>query len=128
MFDYIWANLIKQAIKAISGSSANFSKIKCKKCPLADKCKVGLSKTKTYSFTVISERNKERLAFQQTEYFNERLKIRYRIEEKHGELKQAHGLRRADSTGLAAMRLQTYFTTFTVNIKRLVKLMEIKAA
>jgi transposase len=105
-----------------------FSKRKCNKCPLVNKCKVGLSKTKTYSITIISERNKERLAFQQTEYFNERLEIRYRIEEKNGELKQAHGLRTADSTGLAAMRLQTYFTAFTVNIKRFVKLMERKAA
>lgn len=41
-----------------------FSKKKCKKCPLADKGKVGLSKTKTYSITIISERNKERLALQ----------------------------------------------------------------
>lgn len=105
-----------------------FSKKRCTKCPLADKCKVGLSKTKTYSITIISERNKERLAFQQTEYFNDRLKIRYRIEEKNGELKQAHGLRTADSKGLEAMRLQTYFTAFTVNIKRFVKLMERKTA
>ena len=86
------------------------------------------SKTKTYSVTIFTERNKERLALQQTEYFNNRLKIRYRIEEKNGELKQAHGLRTADSTGLDAMRLQTYFTAFTVNIKRFVKLMEKKAA
>ena len=106
----------------------NFSIKKCKKCPLVDKCKVGLSKTKTYSFTITSERNKERLVFQQTEYFNKRLQIRYRIEEKNGELKQVHGLKRADSTGLDAMRLQTYFTAFTVNIKRFVKLTEGKSA
>ena len=60
--------------------------------------------------------------FEKSEYFNERLKIRYWIEEKNGELKQAHGLRTAHSTGLAAMRLQAYFTAFTVNIKRIIKL------
>ena len=52
------------------------------------------------------------------------MKIRHRIEEKNGELKEAHGLRRADSRGLFAMSLQMYFTAFTVNIKRIVKLKE----
>jgi len=99
-----------------------FNKNKCQKCPHVNICKVGRSKTKTYCVTIMSPRNRKRLDFEKTEYFNERLKIRYRIEEKNGELKQAHGLRTADSTGLAAMRLQAYFTAFTVNIKRIVKL------
>ena len=100
----------------------NFSKRKCKKCPYANTCRVGRSKTKTYCITIMSPRNRKRLDFEKSEYFNERLKIRYWIEEKNGELKQAHGLRTADSTGLAAMRLQAYFTAFTVNIKRIIKL------
>lgn len=99
-----------------------FSKRKCQKCPYVNTCKVGRSKTKTYCVTITSPRNRKRLDFEKSEYFNERLKIRYRIEEKNGELKQAHGLRTADSTGLVAMQLQTYFTAFTVNIKRIVKL------
>lgn len=37
-------------------------------------------------------------------------------------MKIAHGMRRADSTGLVAMRLQTYFTAFAVNLKRIVTL------
>jgi hypothetical protein len=52
------------------------------------------------------------------------LKDRHRIEEKNGEMKVSHGLDRADSVGLAAMRLQTYFTAFVANVKRIVKLME----
>lgn len=100
----------------------DFSKKICQKCPYADKCRVGRSKTKTYCVTITSQRNRERLDFEKSEYFNERLKIRYRIEEKNGELKQAHGLRTADSTGLDAMRLQAYFTAFAVNIKRIIKL------
>ena len=32
-------------------------------------------------------------------------------------MKVAHGLGRADSVGLTAMRLQTYFTAFVVNVK-----------
>lgn len=52
------------------------------------------------------------------------MKIRHRIEEKNEELKEAHGLRRADSRGLFAMSLQMYFTVFTANVKRIVKLEE----
>ena len=43
-------------------------------------------------------------------------------------MKQAHGLGEADSNGLVAMRLQSYFTAFVVNVKRIVKLMELKTA
>lgn len=35
-----------------------------------------------------------------------------------GELKEAHGLRRADSTGPFVMQLQTYFTAFVANAKK----------
>lgn len=105
-----------------------FSKKKCLKCPFVNTCKVGMSKTRTYNVTITSERNRKRLAFQQSEYFDERLKIRYRIEEKNGELKQVHGLRTADSTGIKAMRLQMFFTAFAVNVKRIVRLMEKVAA
>ena len=101
----------------------DFNRNTCQQCPYADKCRVGQSKTKTYCVTITSQRNRERLDFEKSEYFNERLRIRYRIEEKNGELKQAHGLRTAESTGLAAMRLQAYFTAFAVNIKRIIKLM-----
>jgi hypothetical protein len=44
------------------------------------------------------------------------------IEEKNGELKEAHGLGRADSVGLFAMELQMNFTAFVANIKRITKL------
>ena len=104
-----------------------FSKVKCRKCPLREKCRVGRSsaKEKSYSITQASEKNLERLKFEESEYFQERLKIRHRIEEKNGELKEAHGLRRADSRGLFAMCLQTYFTAFTANVKRIVRLEEL---
>ena len=53
------------------------------------------------------------------------MKIRHRIEEKNGELKEAHGLRKADARGLFAMHLQMYFTAFTANVKRIVRLEEL---
>ena len=105
-----------------------FSKRKCKNCPLEASCPAVRKSENTYCVTVLNERNKARLEFEQTEVFGRRLEIRYRIEEKNAELKQAHGLRTADSAGLEAMRLQTFFTAFAVNVKRMVKLMEKKAA
>ncbi len=105
-----------------------FSKRKCKTCPLKASCPAVRKSENTYCVTALNERNKAHLEFEQTEKFGRRLEIRYRIEEKNGELKQAHGLRTADSTGLEAMRLQTFFTAFAVNIKRMVKLMEKNAA
>ncbi len=105
-----------------------FSKIKCRKCSQSEQCRVGKSKAKerSYSITQPNEKNRLRLEFESSEAFWERLKIRHRIEEKNGEMKVAHGLDRADTVGLVAMRLQTYFTAFVVNVKRIVKLNELK--
>ncbi len=105
-----------------------FSKRKCKNCPLEASCPAVRKSENTYCVTALNEQNKARLEFEQTEEFGRRLEIRYRIEEKNAELKQAHGLRTADSAGLEAMRLQTFFTAFAVNVKRMVKLMEKNAA
>lgn len=102
-----------------------FSKKKCDKCPLKGQCKVGKGKTHSYSITQASEKNRSRLEFEASEKFQERLKIRHRIEEKNGELKEAYGLRRADSRGLFAMKLQMYFTGFVANVKRISKLTEL---
>lgn len=104
-----------------------FSKVTCRKCPQREKCRVGRSnaKTRSYSITQSSEKNLERLKFEESECFQERMKIRHRIEEKNGELKEAHGLRKADSRGLFAMHLQMYFTAFTANVKRIVRLEEL---
>nr|WP_198172055.1 transposase [Enterocloster clostridioformis] len=99
-----------------------FGKKKCDKCPLKGQCKVGKGKTHSYSITQASEKNRSRLEFEAGEEFQERLKIRRRIEEKNGELKEAHRLGRADLVGLFAMELQTCFTAFVANIKRMTKL------
>ena len=64
-----------------------------------------------------------RLEFENSEAFKKKLEIRHRIEEKNGEMKTAHGFRRADSVGLIAMRLQAYLTAIVVNMKRIVALM-----
>ena len=68
----------------------------------------------------MNDAHKARLAFEKSEKFAKKLRIRHRIEEKNGEMKTAHGFRRADSVGLVAMRLQAYFTAIVVNMKRIV--------
>jgi transposase len=112
--------------KAEKGSSTyltyRFSRKKCNVCPQKDKCAAFRKTMSYYSVVLLSDKMQERLEFEKSEAFSKRLEIRSRIEEKNGELKQAHGLRRADSTGLQAMRLQAYFTAFAVNVKRIVKL------
>ena len=96
-----------------------FSVKKCKVCPMRETCKVGKSKCHTYSVTCISDVHKARLEFESSEEFTNKMHIRHRIEEKNGEMKTAHGFRRADSAGLVAMRLQAYFTAMVVNMKRI---------
>jgi len=66
-----------------------FSKVKCRKCPLCEQCRVGKlkSKERSYSITQPSEKNRVRLEFEAGEDFRERMKIRHRIEEKNGEMK-----------------------------------------
>jgi transposase len=100
-----------------------FSKRKCRKCPQFDQCPLTKKSEFAYSLTLPTQKNLDRLEFEKTEAFQERLKIRHRIEEKNGEMKVAHGLHKAESTGLEAMRLQMFFTAFTVNAKRIVTLM-----
>ena len=64
-----------------------------------------------------------RLEFENSEAFKKKLEVRHRIEEKNGEMKTAHGFRRADSVGLIALRLQAYLTAIVVNMKRIAAVM-----
>ena len=100
-----------------------FSAKACKKCPLRDQCKVGKSKTHTYNITQPNAAHQERLDFENSEAFKQKMTVRHRIEEKNGEMKTAHGFQRADSVGKVAMRLQAYITAIVVNMKRIVAIM-----
>ncbi len=102
-----------------------FDEKKCKECPYGNKCKLKKQKHKTYMISLMSEVHKEQQEFQETEYFKEKMRYqRYKIEAKNSELKIVHGLRKAKSMGLSMMRVQTYLTCVTANIKRIIKLME----
>mgnify|MGYP003519327368 FL=1 len=80
------------------------------------------AKSKTYSVSIKSDVHQEQSAFQETEYFKEKAKHRYKIEAKNSELKNVHGYNRASSYGINNMQLQGAMAIFTVNLKRILKL------
>lgn len=96
---------------------------KCKSCVLKEGCYEEGAKTKTYSVSIKSELHQGQMAFQETEYYKEKAKHRYKIEAKNSELKNAHGYDRAISYGIANMQMQGAMAIFTVNLKRILKLM-----
>lgn len=96
---------------------------KCKSCPLKNGCYKDGAKTKTYSVSIKSDLHQEQIIFQETEYYLEKSKHRYKIEAKNSELKNVHGYGRAISYGINNMQMQGAMTIFTVNLKRIIKLM-----
>lgn len=95
---------------------------KCKTCPLRNGCYKEGAKSKTYSVSIKSDLHKEQIVFQETEYFKDKAKHRYKIEAKNGELKNVHGYGRAISYGINNMQMQSAITIFAVNLKRIIKL------
>jgi len=96
----------------------------CKRCPFKEGCYIEGAKSKTYSVSIKSNEHKEQMMFQESEYFKEKAKERYKIEAKNSELKHRHGYDVATSSGLLGMELQGAMTIFTVNLKRILKLMK----
>lgn len=94
----------------------------CKRCPLKEGCYKEGAVSKTYSVTITSDEHSEQMAFQETEYFKEKSKERYKIEAKNSELKHRHGYDVATSSGLLSMQLQGAVAIFAVNLKRILKL------
>ena len=101
-----------------------FDTEKCKICPLREGCYKPGAKTKSYSVTIKSQTHQDQLEFQNSEDFKKEAKHRYKIEAKNAELKNVHGYNRADSYGLSCMEMQGAITIFTVNIKRILKIVD----
>jgi len=97
---------------------------KCKDCPFKDGCYKDGAKSKTYSVTIKSDGHQEQAQFQESDYFKEKSKARYKIEAKNSELKHRHGYDVASFSGLIGMQMQGEMTIFTVNLKRILKLMD----
>lgn len=97
---------------------------KCQTCPFQEGCYKKGAKSKTYSVSIKSTEQTDQEAFQSSEYFKKKAKERYKIEAKNSELKHRHGYDVASSSGLVGMELQGAMAIFTVNLKRILKLME----
>ena len=96
---------------------------KCRQCSHKEGCYKEGAKSKTYSVTIKSDIHIGQIEFQESEYFKEKSKERYKIEAKNSELKHRHGYDVASSSGLVAMEMQGALAIFTVNLKRIIKLM-----
>jgi hypothetical protein len=96
---------------------------KCKKCPFKEGCYKDGAKSKTYNVTIKSDEHEEQERFQESDYFKEKSKERYKIEAKNSELKHRHGYDVSSSSGLIGMELQGAMAIFTVNLKRILKLL-----
>lgn len=116
----------KDSREATKGKSPriryHFDVEKCKVCPLREGCYKEGAGSKTYTVRIKSHEHQDQERFQGTEEFKKRAKDRYKIEAKNGELKHRHGYGIASSSGLEAMELQAAMAVFTVNVKRILKL------
>lgn len=120
---------IRKARQGKKGVSTNqtdtyyFDVENCKICPLRSGCYKEGAKSKTYSVSIKSGIHKEQITFQESDYFKEKSRERYKIEAKNSELKHRHGYDVASSSGLIGMEMQGALTMFAVNLKRIIKLM-----
>ena len=96
---------------------------KCKHCPSRDGCYKDGAKTKSYSVSIKTNTHQEHMDFQESEYFKEKSRERYKIEAKNSELKHRHGYDVASSSGLFGVELQGAVTIFAVNMKRIITLL-----
>jgi len=62
--------------------SYRFKRKICDKCPQKEQCPAYRKKATIYNITVLNEKNMERIEFERSEAFQQRLEIRRRIEEK----------------------------------------------
>lgn len=99
---------------------------KCKCCSYKEGCYKDGAKSKTYSITIKSDIHKNQMEFQESKYFKAKSKERYKIEAKNSELKHRHGYDVASSSGLIGMQMQGAMALFTVNLKRIIKLINVK--
>lgn len=101
---------------------------KCKKCECSEGCFKPGAKSRQFCITQKCEVHENQIRFQETDKFKERIKDRYKIEAKNGEMKDSHGLEYCIYRGLFGMQLQSYLTAITVNIKRMINILYRKKA
>jgi transposase len=119
---------IRKARQGKKGEGANqtdtyyFDIEKCKHCQYKEGCYKDGAKSKSYSVSIKSAEHTEQAKFQESDYFKEKSKERYKIEAKNSELKHRHGYDVASSSGLVGMQIQGAVAIFAVNLKRILKI------
>ena len=96
---------------------------KCKHCQYKEGCYKDGAKSKTYSVSIKCDEHTEQAMFQESDYFKEKSKERYKIEAKNSELKHRHGYDVASFSGLVGMEMQGAIAIFAVNLKRILKIL-----
>jgi len=119
---------IRKARQGKKGQTVNqtttyyFDIEKCKHCSYKEGCYKDGAKSKSYSVSIKSDEHTEQAKFQESDYFKEKSKERYKIEAKNSELKHRHGYDVASSSGLVGMQIQGAVAIFAVNLKRILKI------
>src|SRR5699024_2176389 len=96
---------------------------KCKVCPFREGCYTAGAKIKTYSVTIKSDEHRKQVKFQETDYFKEKAKERYKIETTNSKLKHRQGYDATKFSDQIMKEMQGTMAIFTVNLKRIMKLM-----
>src|SRR5699024_619921 len=96
---------------------------KCKVCQFREGCYTAGAKSKTYSVTIKSDEHSKQAKFQETDYFKENSNERDKKEAKTTQPKHRHEYDVSNSSGLISIERQVAMAIFTVNQKRITKLM-----
>ncbi len=113
----------KKNVAANQATTYYFDIEKCKHCSYKKGCYKEGAKSKSYCVSIKSAEHTEQAKFQESDYFKEKSKERYKIEAKNSELKHRHGYDISSSSGLIGMEIQGAMAIFTVNLKRILKLL-----
>lgn len=119
---------IRRAVQGKKGQGKNQSMVyffdvdKCKLCSRREGCYKEGAKSKTYSVQIKPSEHLQHKAFDKTEEFKTKAKVRHKIEAKNSEFKNVLGYDRAWSYGIDCMRMQGAIVIFVANIKRILKL------
>lgn len=95
----------------------SFDRRHCSICPRKPECVKGNARFRTYAVSKLTKEQKDLLERQKTDYFHQRRRQRYKIEQKNAHLKQSYGMRRTKGKGLQMMTVQGAVAIFTHNIK-----------
>jgi hypothetical protein len=114
----------KREVAANQTDTYYFDIEKCKNCLHKEGCYKEGAKSKSYSVSIKSAVHTEQAEFQESAYFKEKSKERYKIEAKNSELKHRHGYDVASSSNLVGMEMQGAMAIFTVNLKRILRVFQ----